>query len=84
MLLLLCMLVIAVFHLDEHFFASKRCAHRPKALCGPCLNGKWMLTDPDGGSALLDRWRRLPGRTVLFEPITEPFEIVLNILVKRS
>jgi len=52
MLLLLCMLVIAVFHLDEFFFAFRRGAHQGKALCGPYLNGELILSDPDGRPAL--------------------------------
>ena len=46
------MLVIAVFHLDEFFFAFRRAAHQGKALCGPCLNGELILSDPDGRPAL--------------------------------
>jgi hypothetical protein len=52
MLLLLCMMVIAVFHLDEFFFAFRRAVHHGKTLCGPSLNGELMFTDPDGRPAL--------------------------------
>lgn len=51
MFLLMSMLVMAVFHLDEAVFASKRLAYQRKIFCGPCLNGN--LTDPDGRLAPL-------------------------------
>ena len=51
MLLLMCVLVMAVFHLDEFFFAPKGFVYRRKMLCGPCLHVE--LTDPDGRPALL-------------------------------
>jgi len=51
MFLLMCMLVIAVFHLDEFLFAPRGFVYRRKMLCDPCLNGE--LTDPDGRPALI-------------------------------
>ncbi len=51
MFLLMSMLVMAVFHLDEALFAPKAFVYQGKTFCGPCLNGR--LTDPDGRPAPL-------------------------------
>jgi hypothetical protein len=46
MFFLMCMLVMAVFHLDEAIFAPKRLVSHRKIFCGPCRNG--VIADPDG------------------------------------
>jgi hypothetical protein len=48
MFCLLCMSVIAVFHLDAIFFAVKghQHPHRQRGLC--CLDGEPTFSDPDG------------------------------------
>ena len=55
MLLMLCLMIVAVFHLDEVFFAFKGHPHRPKAYCG--LIGEPMFSDPDGRKVYSDPTR---------------------------